>query len=288
MAPAVLDELRSRVPVGVRHRIAMARLRYRIPTGRWRRLPDAMVIGAQRAGTSSLYRYLAAHPKVSASFRKEVEYFSRHEHLGERWYRAHFGLEVGRRWLTFEATPDYLFHPLAAQRARALVPDAKLVVLLRDPAARAASHHRHMVRLGYETLDLDAALDAEPGRCGADLSRLAVDPGHDPKALLRFSYVARGRYAEQLRRWFDHFPRDQFLVIRSEDLFDDPARSFATIVEFLGLPVWQPPSFRNASRPPGGPGGDEMGPGTEARLRETFRAPNAALVDLLGDAAPRW
>ena len=288
MAPAVLDELRSRVPVGVRHRIAMARLRYRIPTGRWRRLPDAMVIGAQRAGTSSLYRYLAAHPEVSASFRKEVEYFSRYVHLGERWYRAHFDLEVGRRRLMFEASPDYLFHPLAARRARALVPDAKLVVLLRDPVARAASHHRHMVRLGYETLDLDAALDAEPGRCGPDLSRLAVDPGHDPKALLRFSYVARGRYAEQLRRWFDHFPRDQFLVIRSEDLFDDPARSFATIVEFFGLPFWQPPSFRNASRPPGGPGADEMGPGTEARLRETFRAPNAALVDLLGDAAPRW
>jgi hypothetical protein len=115
-----------------------------------------------------------------------------------------------------------------------------------------------------------------------------VDPGHDPKALLRFSYVARGRYAEQLRRWFDHFPRDQFLVIRSEDLFDDPVRSFATIVEFLGLPSWQPLRFPNVSRPPGEPGGDGMGSGTEARLRETFRVPNAALVDLLGDTAPHW
>jgi hypothetical protein len=288
MAPAVIDELRSRVPIGVRHRVAKARLRYRVPTGRWRRLPDAMVIGAQRAGTSSLYRYLGAHPDVSASFRKEVEYFSRYEHLGERWYRAHFDLDVGRRRLTFEATPDYLLHPLAAQRARALVPDAKLVVLLRDPVARAVSHHRHMVRLGYERLDLDAALDAEPGRCGPDLSRLAVDPGHDPKALLRYSYVARGRYEEQLRRWFDHFPRDQFLVIRSEDLFDDPVRSFATVVDFLGLPSWQPQHFANVSRPTRGSGADRTGPGIEARLRETFRAPNAALLELLGDAAPRW
>lgn len=145
-----------------------------------------------------------------------------------------------------------------------------------------------MVRLGYETLGLAAAIGAENGRCGPDLDRLAIDPGHDAKALLRFSYAARGNYAEQLRRWFDCFPREQVLVIRSEDLFDDPVRWFATIVEFLGLPPWQPPEFRNQSRPSGGLAHAQLDPDTEERLRETFRDPNAELVDLLGSTAPQW
>ncbi len=246
-----LDAVRSRVPLEWRHRLARARLRYRVPTGRWRALPDALIIGAQRAGTSSLYRYLGAHPGVAPSFRKEVEYFSRYAARGEDWYRAHFELRAGRRHLRFEATPDYLFHPLAAERASRLVPAAKLVVLLRDPAARAWSHYRHMVRLGYETLGFADALAAEDERCAPDLARLAEDPHHDAKALLRYSYVARGHYAPQLAHWLARFPRDQLLVVPSARLFDDPARAYADVLAFLGLEPWQPPAFANVSRVPG-------------------------------------
>ncbi|MGH8773897.1 MAG: sulfotransferase family protein [Jiangellaceae bacterium] len=278
-----LDDLRSRLPVGVRHRIAMGRLRYRVPTARWRSPPGALVIGAQRSGTSSLFRYLGAHPDVAASFRKEVEYFSRRADLGERWYRAHFALRIGRPKLGFEATPDYLFHPLAPSRAAALVPDARLVVLLRDPVARAWSHHQHMVRLGYETLAFAAALAAEEERCAEDLARLAVEPDHDAKALLRYSYAARGLYAEQLRRWFAHFPRDQFLILPSEDFFADTPRTFATILDFLGLRRWEPPAFRNASRAGGNPDAGDLDAATAAALGERFRAPNTELSALLGE-----
>ena len=191
----------------VRHRVAQWRVQARTPTGRWRRLPDLLVIGGQRCGTSTLYRHLGRHPDVSPSLRKEVEYFSRRYDRGDRWYRAHFALDVQRDRLSFEATPDYLFHPLAAARAATVVPDARLVVMLRDPVARAWSHYHHMVGLGHEHLDFDAAVTAEPDRCADDLARLADNPLHDPVALLRYSYVARGRYAEQLARWFEHFPR---------------------------------------------------------------------------------
>jgi hypothetical protein len=284
----VLSGIRSRVPVGVRHRVARARLRYRVPTGRFRARPDALVIGAQRSGTSSLYRYLGRHPGVAPSFRKEVEYFSRYYNRGIDWYRAHFELEAGRRHLRFEATPDYLFHPLAAARAAETLPEARLVVLLRDPVARAWSHYQHMVDLGFESLTFEAALDTEADRCDPDLAALAADPDHDAKSLLRYSYLARGRYAEQLERWLAVFPREQLLVIRSEDFFRDTKAAFGRIVDFLGLADWAPPTFTNESRLQGRPSATGLPPAAEARLREAFTEPNERLVDVLGADAPRW
>jgi Sulfotransferase domain len=272
-----LDAVRSRVPLEWRHRLARARLRYRVPTGRWRALPDALIIGAQRAGTSSLYRFLGAHPGVAPSFRKEVEYFSRYASRGEDWYRAHFELRAGRRHLRFEATPDYLFHPLAAERAARLVPEARLVALLRDPAERAWSHYRHMVRLGYETLPFADALAAEDERCAPDRARLAKDPDHDPKALLRYSYVARGHYAPQLAHWLARFPRDHLLVLPSARLFDHPAGAYAEVLAFLGLESWEPPAFANVSRTPGEAAAPPMDPEARRLLDAAFASEPADL-----------
>ena len=283
-----MGRVRDAVPMDVRHEIARNRIRLRVPTGRFRVLPDALVIGAQRAGTSSLYRWLGSHPDVAPSLRKEVEYFSRRPAAGERWYRAHFRLALpwaGSR-LAFEATPDYLFHPLAASRAAATVPDARLVALLRDPVARAWSHHGHMVRLGYETLGFDEALDAEDGRCAADLARID-DPSHDPKQLLRFSYRARGRYAEQLERWFAHFPRDRVLVVWSDDLFAEPSRAYRRVLAFLDLRDRPPASFDNVSaRPPARDPAPTLAPTTRAALEADYRADDDRLADLLGTIPP--
>lgn len=289
---ALRDRVRAAVPFGARHQLAKARLRLRGPSGRLRALPLALVIGAQRSGTSSLYRYLSDHPAVASPLRKEVGYFSRSYHRGDDWYRAHFTW-AGSRRLSFEATPDYLLHPVAAERVAERLPDVRCVVLLRDPVARAYSHHRHMVRLGYETLDFGDAVAAETRRIQPDLDRLAEDPFHDPRALLRYSYVARGHYADQLRRWFDHLPRDRFLVVRSEDFYADTARWFAEITAFLGLPPWRPPTFPNVSavrRP--GPAGDATPSGlrepTQAALADLFRKPNADLAELLDLPDPWW
>jgi hypothetical protein len=282
-----LDAATARIPLDVRHRIAQWRVQARTPTSGLRRLPDALVIGAQRCGTSSLYRYLGRHPDVAPSLRKEVEYFSRRFDRGDRWYRAHFALANGRSRLTFEATPDYIFHPLAAERAAAVVPDARLVVMLREPTARAWSHYHHMVALGHEPLDFEAAVAAEPDRCAPDLRRLADDPYHDPVALLRYSYVARGRYAEQLARWRDRFAEDRMLVVRSEDFFAAPAAVFGRIVEFLGLPPWMPGNLVNVSRQ-GRAALPEVPAGSRAAIAARFEQSNRDLTSMLGDAAPRW
>jgi hypothetical protein len=265
------------------------------PTGRLRVLPDFLVIGAQRAGTSSLYRYLGEHPWVWPASRKETEYFSVRYDYGEDWYRAHFPLAVtraltraiGRGFASFEATPDYLFHPLAAERAARLVPGARIIVLLRDPVARAFSHYRHSVRLGRETLPFEEAIEREASRLEGEAERLVRDCSYRASSYLTFSYQARGFYAEQLERWFRHYPRDRVLVLRSEELFRDPAASLESIQSLLALPVSMPRAFRNYSYE--GPDGTHaarrepgIDPQTRDALAQLYAPHNRRLERLLG------
>ena len=186
-----------------------------------------LAVPLPRAPTRTWRRRSARRSSTSAATR----------HRGERWYRAHFDPQVGRRRLRFEATPDYLFHPLAADRAAALVPDAKLVVLLRDPVARAWSHYRHMVRLGYETLDFAAALDGR-GRSAAPPTWTGwpPTPATTPRPCCATPTSPAAATPSSCARWFDRFPREQFLVIRSEDLFDrSGAGGSRRSSTFLGL-----------------------------------------------------
>lgn len=262
--------------------------RLRIMTGALRVLPDYLIIGAQKAGTSSLYRYLNEHPAVAAAAGKEVHYFDWHYRRGERWYRAHFPsaahrrvfqARTGLRLVTGEASPYYLFHPHTPKRVKALVPDVKLIVLLRDPVERAVSAYHHQVRAGTESLSLSDALDQEPARLGGEIDRLGRDEMYRSPVHRRFSYMARGVYVDQLVEWFRHFAREQVLVIRSEDFFDEPAGVVSAVFAFLGLPGSQPREYRRFNS-----GGEYSGinPQVRQRLTEYFAPHNRRLYDLLG------
>ncbi len=295
MADAVshaVDLWKRWVPRRHQQLVLEARVAVRRRADSERPLPDFLVIGAQRSGTSSLYKYLEQHPCVLSSLRKETEYFSARWSNGEPWYRAHFpsrrrrAVEQRRRGfgvVTFEASPNYLFHPLAPGRAATLVPDARLVVLLRNPVERAYSHHQHEVRAGREALSFEHAIAAEPERLAREEERMVADPGYRSLAWERFSYQARGRYAEQLERWVAVFPTDRLLVLKSEDLYDRPAACFAELLAFLGLPAWTPSAFRNHSyvgRPPSGP--SVLSSPLRPQLVEGFAEPNRQLSSLLG------
>jgi hypothetical protein len=249
-------------------------------------MPSFLIIGAQRGGTSSLYKYLEGHPDLAASSRKETEYFSRRFTEGEAWYRAHFPWDLGfpRRRMAFEATPDYLFYPPTPERVSTRLPDARFVVLLRDPVARAASHFQHMTRLGYERLPFREALARERERIAADQAALERDADHYCRDLLRFSYAARGRYSEQLARWFAVFDPSRFLILRSEDLFADQAATLAAVVAFLGVRSWSPRRFENHSRRAGAPDGARTDRDLEAEalLGATLRDDVRALEEMLG------
>ncbi len=247
-----------------------------------RALPDAMIIGAMKSGTSSLHNYLTQHPNVIAPLRKEVHYFDLQYGRGERWYRANFG-KVGQPGLNLDSSPYYLFHPLAPQRAHALVPQAKLIVLLRDPVRRAYSHYWHERDKKREKLSFEDAVAAEPGRVGDDEHRLARGEIEQSRAHQHCTYLARGRYAEQLERWLQFYPRDRLLVLQFEDLGRAPMVTLNRTLEFLRLPPLGRVRLdaRNVRKYP------PINPATAERLREYFAPHNAALEALLGEPV-RW
>jgi len=233
------------VSPALRRAAARGVLRSRLVTHRWRALPDTLIVGTMRGGTTSLFRWLAAHPDLRPSLRKETGYFTTQYHRGEAWYRAHFPLGraggSGGRVRRLEATPDYLLDPRAAERASALLPEARILALLRDPADRAFSHHRVLTRLGVETLPFEEAIEAEPERLASAWRILEADSEAPlPQDLIDWSYVTRGRYAEQLARWLDRFPREHVLALRSEDLYAQPEATYARVLAFLGLRPWRP------------------------------------------------
>ena len=261
-------------------------------TGPARVLPGLVLIGGQRCGTSSLHAMLLRHPAVGASFIKEVQYFSLHFDKSERWYRGHFPTKTAAQWsrrrhglplVAAESSPYYIFHPHAPRRLASLLPEARLVVLLRDPVERALSHYGHERRLGFETLPLEEALSAERRRLAGEVQRMQREPSYRSVAHQHFSYVARGMYAEQLERWFEFVPRERFLILSSEELFAEPERVVARVLTFAGLPQRSLGAYPRHNRTGGS--GREVGD-TRRRLRETFAEPNQRLVELLGHDLP--
>ncbi|MGI9254548.1 MAG: sulfotransferase domain-containing protein, partial [Thermomicrobiales bacterium] len=176
--------------------------------------PDFIVIGAQRSGSTSLYRYLSAHPLIEAARIKELHYFSLHHQRPLAWYRSQFPLNLPPGHITGEATPYYLFHPHAARRIAETAPRAKLIAVLRNPIDRAHSHYHHELARGVEWLSFEDAIRAEPERIAGERERLLADPTYASAPYQSASYLSRGRYAEQLREWLDIFPRDQLLIVR--------------------------------------------------------------------------
>jgi len=256
-------------------------------TARLRPLPDFLVIGAQKCGTTALYAYLRWHPQVSGPAWKEVSYFDRHYRRGESWYRGQFpsrpwlwlrGARAGRTSLVGEASPSYVLHPYAPERVRALVPGARLVVLLRDPVDRAYSHYQHEVSLGREPLTFEEALAREPERLASELDRLG-DTGYFSRPWWDFTYATRGRYAEQLERWLGVFPREQLLVLSSEQLRRETAEAYGRVLEHIGAPPFAlddyPPIFEREYAP--------MAPATRAELERSFAPHNDRLFELLGE-----
>jgi hypothetical protein len=222
---------------------------------------------------------------VKRPLHKEISYFSRFYSRGPNWYRGHFPVLRGHggKNVTFEASPSYLFHPLAAERAAAEVPGARLIVLLRDPVKRAFSHYRMSVFRGVETLSFEDALEAEEDRIGRALEKLGTDPSFDCDAVWDYSYQARGYYLDQLKRWIDAFGRDSVLVLPSEDMFARPQETTNLVCGFLGLPGFDrldttPSSYPSFPRS----GGPKLDPITASKLAKQFQQANDELADYLG------
>lgn len=269
--------------------------------------PTFLIPGAMRSGTTALAAWLRDHPEVFVAAAKEVHYFDRNYDHGAGWYAAHFA-DVQGEVAIGEATPNYLYDDVALTRLAADLPGIRLVILLRDPIARAHSHYLHRVSGGGEGLSFEDAITAEP-------ERLATG---DALARAHYSYVDRGRYLRQLERVLELFPRSSVSVHLFEDLRDDPAGVFAAVAEFIGVDPTRLPDrvgqqanayqeFRSlrlrrlASRFPKPlrdaigrinridvPRYPDISPATVRRLADVYRPEREPLAALLGRDLHEW
>ncbi len=262
-------------------------------TARWRMTPSLLIVGAQRCGTTSMYKTLSQHPAIiPAVMHKGAHYFDTGYRHGRSWYLGHFPLRstaarvektIGVRPITGESSPYYLYHPLAAARIAADLPEARLLVLVRDPVERAYSAYTHETARHYETEPFERVLELEPERIAGEEERLIADPSYHSFEHQHHSYLARGRYAEQLDRLAAAVGRDRVHVVDSGRFFDEPEMVYDDIIEFFQLPAWRRPVFaQHNSRPR-----MDMAPELRARLEEYFRPDDEKLIDWLG-RPPSW
>jgi Sulfotransferase domain len=246
------------------------------------RLPDFLIIGAQKGGTTFLYNLLRRHPHFKAAVRKEIHFFDTPNfRRGVDWYRSHFPRqqqENGHKVFTGEASPYYLFHPHAARRVADTIPQAKLIALLRNPIDRAYSDYQHTFRQGYETLGFNEALDLEEERLRGEKQKILADESYRSTNYRRYSYLTRGIYVDQLKEWHRYFEPKQLLILKSEDFFACPSETLELVLKFLGLPEQD---FKLEGRRNEGNYSEPMDSETRRWLKEYYEPHNRRLYEYL-------
>jgi hypothetical protein len=273
--------IRDLVPDSLRPAARRAALAAGAVTRRWRMDPDFIVIGGQRCGTTTLFKTLAEHPQVRRPTAvKGTDYYTLHYARGIDWYRSRMPLGRGTSSdaQAFEACTYYMFHPFAVERIARDFPNVKLVAMLRDPVSRAFSAYKHELARGFETeTDFATALRLEPARLEGEIEKMRQDVSYESFGHRHHAYLSRGQFADQLRRVYDHFPRNQVLVMRSETFFADPLAEIDKLNDFLGLAPWAPDHVEQHNARPSSGMPDEA----YDFLVRHFRPHNEALEELL-------
>lgn len=248
---------------------------FRRATAPFRHYPKFLIVGGIRCGTTSLIRYLGEHPEVGIASTKEPHYFDWNHKRGDNWYRSFFPLSMSsaaKNLMVGESSPGYLMDPDAPARAAAAIPDAKLLLLVRNPVERAHSHYRYRQGRGHEPAEtFEEALADEPRRME---HAAAADRGQ----LQLRGYFHHGKYAEGLSRWLEYFDSSQVLTLQSEDFYANTPAAFRRVVDFLGLTQYELDNYvvHNSAA------ASTMDPGTRASLVERYREPNRRFYELVG------
>jgi hypothetical protein len=269
--------------ISTRDRMLDLHARWRNTIGWSGTLPNFIVVGTQKGGTTELYDQLALHPNIAPAFAKEVHYFDANFDKGVDWYTAFFprALEPYKNnppeCITGEASPCYIFHPDVARRVWATVPRVKIILMLRNPVDRAYSHYHHEVRLGYETLPFETAIDREHERLAGEKEKMLEDEHYYSDNYMHYSYLTRGVYVDQVKPWYELFPKEQILLLKSEEFFADTSATMSRVHEFLGVPdveTVKPTRHKSFPYP-------KMDQSVRRRLIEYFKPFNQQLYDYL-------
>jgi tetratricopeptide (TPR) repeat protein len=247
-----------------------------LPEAATRLPPSFFTIGTQKGGTTSLYYYLCEHPHIQPVAQKEIHFWSVEYDQGLAWYLAQFPPQSpDSRYITGEASPSYLDHPEAPARLHATCPNAKLILILRDPTERAVSHYYQHYKTRNLITPIEPFLKSE-----LDFTRQYPPefiPADRYATHLRGRLVSRGLYSTFVKRWLQYFSRDQILAIDSRELFSQTGLVLERVHRFLDLepqpldsyPVFNPGTYRHIS------------PALENELRDFFRPHNVELMTIL-------
>ncbi len=262
-------------------RINKSKRMYRLATYKLRPKPDFIIPGAMKSGTTSMFYYLSRYEKVRPPFRKEIHFFDHNYDEGESWYRSNFPISanVKNGLITGESSPYYLFYPRAPKRIKRVTPEAKIIVLLRDPAERAISHYWHNVRVGTENLNILDAFKEESERISGEEEKIKEDGSYYGYNHVKFSYLERGKYHYQLDRYFRKFERSDVMILKSSSFFESTSESMKKVCNFLGLKYKNREVYRKTNE-----GEYLKGTPKEVKywLKTYFEEPNRKLSDKYG------
>ncbi len=248
--------------------------------------PDFLIIGGEKCGTTSLYEYLIQHPNVAAAKGKEIYFFDKKFHNGFGWYRTFFPSTIKKgyneyvlkkQFMTGEATPRYLVHPKAPERIANLIPNCKFIVLLRNPIDRAYSHYKMEYSNKREKLSFEEAIKNEKERIEGEYEKMENGDQYSAKYYW-FSHLDAGLYIKHLERWFSVFPRKQFFIEKSEELFENPESTYNKILNFLELPSFSLPIYKKFKSKTY----KKLEPELRKKLGNFFKPYNEKLYDFLG------
>jgi len=248
-------------------------------------LPDFIIIGGMKCGTTSLYDFITRHPGILPAKKKEIHFFDEHYLWGKSWYASNFPLlldkknleiELQHRVLTGEATPNYMIFPFVPKRIKNLIPTVKLIAILRNPVDRTYSHYQHAIKKNHENLSLEDSIKIEEKRLDSEKEKI-FDQKYKPYHYRYHTYLHKGHYEELLKNWYNEFPKDQILIVDSDKLKKNPKIVLNDIFTFLNLPSFIQINYNNllVGKYP------EMNPSTRNWLIEYFKPHNQKLYKLL-------
>jgi len=256
-------------------------------TGFIRVMPDFLIIGVSKGGTTSLYNYLIKNPCIAPALGKEVSFFDDNFSKGVLWYKTNFPTLITKYqikknhqyFLTGEAA-DYLYHPLAPKRINELIPEVKMIALLRNPIDRAFSHYWQSVRKGREMESFQEVIERQLSDESAfQKDSYLFETLNDLKINPLNAYLSAGIYVDRIKRFYDIFNKEQILIIKSEDLFVNPETTVNVVTNFLNIPKWNLTNYPKYNYYEDQP---QLDSEIRQRLSEYYKPHNERLYSLLG------
>ena len=251
-------------------------------------LPDFIIFGVSRSGTTSLYQYLAQHPNIEPCVVKEPRYFDMYYERGINWYKMNFPSSwqkfvftkfKHKKFVTGEASGAYLQNPHTPKRIHKLNPDMKLILLLRNPVDRAFSHYKRKVKNGTEKLSFEEVIEQEQSRIEGEQEKMKNDEKYYSSIYHSLAYLTTGMYAKRLKRWLKYFSMKQILVLENGEFLEDPEKIYNQAIKFLDLPKWKLSKYKKFSKQQLSM---DMNPKTRERLLEYCKPFNEELYSIIG------